>query len=79
VPAGDGHEGDGGGVVSDLLDETLDLLLDLLEPGLGLGRLGGVPLVDGHNELLDAEGVGEQGVLPSLPVLGDAGLELSGA
>ena len=79
VPARDGHEGDGGGVVADLLDEALDLLLDLLEPGLGVGRLGGVHLVDGHDELLDAEGVGEQGVLPGLPVLGDTGLELTGA
>ena len=79
VPAEDGHEGDGGGVVADLLDEALDLLLDLLEPGLGVGRLGGVHLVDGHDELLDAEGVGEQGVLPGLPVLGDTGLELTGA
>ena len=29
-----------------LLDETGHLLLDLLEPGLGVGRLGGVHLVD---------------------------------
>ena len=74
VPAGDGHEGDGGRVVSDLLDEALDLLMDLLEPGLGAGRLCGVHLVDGHDDLLDTEGVGEQGVLPSLPVLADTGL-----
>ena len=65
--------------VADLLDEASDLLLDLLEPGLGVGRLGGVHLVDGDDQLLDAEGVGEQGVLPRLPVLGDAGLELSSA
>ena len=77
VPAGDGHEGDRGGVVSDLLDEALDLLLDLLEPFLRVGRLGGVHLVDGHDQLLHPEGVGEQGVLPGLSVLGDSGLELS--
>ena len=59
------------------LQGSLDLLLELLEPLLGVERLGGVHLVDGHDELLDAEGVGEQGVLPRLPVLGDAGLELS--
>ena len=34
----------------------------------------GVHLVDGHDELLDAKGVDEQGVLPGLPVLGDTGL-----
>jgi len=33
----------------------------------------------GFDELLDAEGVGEQGVLPRLDDLGDAGLELAGA
>ena len=59
------------------LQESLDILLDLLEPLLGVGRLGGVHLVDGHDELLDVKGVGEQGVLPRLPVLGDANLELS--
>ena len=31
-PSRDGDEGDGGGVVPDLLDETLHLLLDLIEP-----------------------------------------------
>ena len=54
-------------------------LLYLLEPGLEVGRLGGVHLVDGHDQLLDAEGVGEQGVLLGLPVLGDTGLKLSSA
>ena len=53
------------------------LLLDLVEPGTGVGWLGGVHLVDANNELLDAEGVGEQGVLTGLAVLGDAGLELT--
>merc|ERR1711971_1281810 len=60
---GDGHEGHSGGVVSDLLDEAANFLLDLLEPGLGVGGLGGVHLVDGHDELLDPEGVGEESVL----------------
>ena len=77
MPAGDGHEWNSGGVVSDLLDEAGNFLADLLEPGLAVGRLGGVHLVGGHDELLDPEGVGEQGVLPGLAVLGDAGLELS--
>ena len=46
-------------------------------PGLAVGGLSGVHLVDSDDELLDAEGVGEEGVLPGLPVLGDASLELS--
>merc|ERR1719510_1074635 len=77
VPARDGHEGNSGGVVADLLDEAGDFLADLLEPGLAVGRLGGVHLVGGHDELLHPEGVGKQGVLPGLAVLGDAGLELT--
>merc|ERR1719309_358670 len=77
VPPGDGHEGNCSWVVAHLLDEAGHLLLDLLEPGLGVGRLGGVHLVDGDDQLLDTEGVGEQGMLPGLPVLGDASLELS--
>ena len=79
MPSGDGDEGNSDGVVSDLLDEVLDLLLDLLEPGLAVGRLGGVHLVASNDELLDTEGVGEEGVLPGLPVLGDTSLELTGA
>ena len=60
-----------------LLDETGHLLLDLLEPGLGVGRLGGVHLVDSNDQLLDTKGVGKEGVLPGLAVLGDASLELT--
>merc|ERR1719219_656916 len=77
MPAGDGDEGNSGGVVADLLDEAGDLLADLLKPGLAVGRLGGVHLVGGHDELLHPEGVGQQRVLPGLAVLGDAGLELA--
>merc|ERR1712158_101860 len=77
VPSGDGDEGNGGGVVANLLDETGHFLLDLLEPGLGVGRLGGVHLVDGNDQLLDTEGVGEQSVFSGLSVLGDTSLELS--
>ena len=78
MPSGDGDEWDSSRVVADLLDEVCHLLLDLLKPGLAVGRLGGVHLVGSHDELLDSEGVGEQGVLPGLAVLGDTGLELSG-
>merc|ERR1719477_542186 len=65
--------------LSDLLDEARHLLLDLLEPSLGVWGLGGVHLVDGDDQLLDTEGVGEQGVLPGLSVLGDTSLELTGS
>merc|ERR550525_1853966 len=77
VPPRDGDEGNSGGVVANLLDEAGDLLADLLEPGLAVGRLSGIHLVGGHDELLHPERVGEQGVLPGLAVLGDAGFELS--
>ena len=49
---------------SHLLDETRHLLLDLLEPGLGVGGLSGVHLVNGDDQLLHTKGVGEQSVLP---------------
>merc|ERR1719328_736458 len=77
VPSGDGDKRNSDGVVADLLDEVLDLLLDFLEPGLAVRGLGGVHLVTSNDELLDPEGVGEEGVLPGLAVLGDTGLELT--
>merc|ERR1712233_210360 len=64
VPSRDGDEGHSGGVIADLLDESGHLLLDLLEPSLGVGWLGGVHLVDSHDELLDTQGVCKKGVLP---------------
>ncbi len=42
VPAGDGDEGNSLGVVSDLLDVSRDLRLDLLEALLAVWRLSGV-------------------------------------
>jgi hypothetical protein len=78
VPSGDGDKGDGGGVVTDLLDVVGDFLLDFLETALVVWRLGGVHLVDSDDELLDAQGVGEESVLAGLTVLGDAGFELTG-
>merc|ERR1719192_2175190 len=77
MPSRDGHEGNSGGVVADLLDEARHLLLDLLEPGLGVWGLGGVHFVDGDDQLLDTEGVGEQGMLSGLTVLGNTSLELA--
>merc|ERR1719198_2734562 len=77
MPSRDGHEGNSSGVVADLLDEARHLLLDLLEPSLRVWGLGGVHLVDGDDQLLDTEGVGEQGMLPGLAILGDTSLELA--
>ena len=79
VPSRDGDEGNSNRVVSNLLDEVLDLFLDLLKPGLAVGGLGGVHLVASNDELLDTEGVGEEGVLPGLTVLRDSSLELTSA
>ena len=62
-----------------LLDEARHLLLDLLEPSLGVWGLGGVHLVDSDDELLDSQGVSQQGVLSGLTILGDASFELTGA
>ena len=75
VEAGDGDEGNGLGVVADLLDEVGGLLDDLLVALLG--PLGGVHLVDGDDELLHTQGEGQQSVLTSLAILGDTSLELT--
>lgn len=75
VEARDGNEGNSLGVVADLLDEGRGLLDDFVETLLF--PASSVHLVDGNNELLDTEGVGEQGVLTSLAILGDTSLELT--
>jgi hypothetical protein len=75
VEARDWDEGNVLWVVPDLLDEGGSLLDDFVETLLG--PLGGVHLVDGDDELLDTQGVGKQGVLTSLAILGDTGLELT--
>ena len=75
VETGDGDEGDGLGVVADLLDEVGGLLDNLVVTLLG--PLGSVHLVDGNNDLADTKGVGEQGVLTGLAILGDTSLELT--
>jgi hypothetical protein len=77
VESRDGNESDGLGVVSDLLDEVGGLLDDLLVTGLG--PLSGVHLVDGNDELLDPESIGEKSVLTGLAILGDTSLELTSA
>jgi len=77
MPSGNGDEWNSGWVVTDLLDESRDFLLDFLETSLGVWWLSGVHLVDSDNELLDTQGVGEQSVLTGLTVLGDTSLELT--
>jgi len=77
MPSGNGDEWNSGWVVTDLLDESRDFLLDFLETSLGVWWLSGVHLVDSDDELLDTQGVGEQSVLTGLTVLGDTSLELT--
>lgn len=75
VESSDGDEGDLLSV-ADLLQVVSNVLLDLLITLLRV--VVGVHLVQGNNELLDTESVGEQSVLTSLAVTGKATLESSG-
>jgi hypothetical protein len=75
VETGDGDEGNSLGVEADLLDEVGGLLDDLKVTSLS--PVGSVHLVDGNDELLDTQGVGEQSVLTGLAILGDTSLELT--
>jgi len=75
VEAGDRDEWDVLGVVADLLDKVGGLLDNFVETFLR--PLGGVHLVDGDNELLNTEGVGEKSVLTGLAILGDTSFELT--
>jgi len=59
VPARDGYESDGLGVVTDLLYVVADFLDDLFVSVLGVFGLGVVHLVDANDELLDSEGEGK--------------------
>lgn len=77
MPSRDGHKGNGGRVVANLLDVGGDLLLDLLKPLLAVGGLSRVHLVDSNNELLHSQSVGEESVLTGLAVLGDTSLKLT--
>jgi hypothetical protein len=77
VPSGDGDEGDLLGVVTDLLDEVGNFSLDFVEAVLREVDGLVVHLVDQDDELLDTKGVGKEGVLTSLSVGSDTGLELT--
>ena len=76
VEARDWHEWYVFGVVANLLDEGRSFLDDFLVPIFR--PFGGVHLVDADNDLPDTESVGKEGVLTSLTVFGDTGLELTG-
>lgn len=77
VPSRNGDEGDGIGLVADLLQEIGDFLLDFVVSLLREvdGLL--VHLVAADDHLLDTESEGEEGVLSGLSFLGDTGFELS--
>jgi hypothetical protein len=75
VPTRDGDEGNSLGVVSNLLDEVGSFLDNFVESGFR--PLGGIHLVNGDNELLDTQGVGQQGVFTGLTVLGDTSFEFT--
>lgn len=75
VEARDGDEGNGLGVVADLLDEVGGFLDNFVVTILG--PLAGVHLVEGDDELLNTEGESQQSVLTGLAILGDTSLELT--
>jgi hypothetical protein len=76
VPSGDGDEGNGLGVETNLLDEGGNFLDDFL---ITVTRpLGGIHLVDSNNELTDTEGESKKSVLTGLTILGDTSFEFTG-
>ena len=75
VEARDRNERNSLGVVADLLDEIGGFLDDFVITITG--PLGSVHLVDGDYELSDTEGVGKEGVLASLAILGDTSFEFT--
>jgi len=77
VPAGDGDERNGLGIVTDLLEVIGDLFDDFVVTVLA--PLGRVHLVDRDNDLAHTEGIGEKSMLAGLAVLGDTCLEFTSA
>mmetsp|Transcript_1725 Transcript_1725/g.4763 ORF Transcript_1725/g.4763 Transcript_1725/m.4763 type:complete len:459 (+) Transcript_1725:159-1535(+) len=77
LEARDGDEGDALHLVADLGQVLAHLLLDLLVAVLLV--VDRVHLVHGHDHLLHAQGVRQQGVLAGLALLGDTSLELTHA
>jgi len=70
-PTGDGDERNVGNIVADLLQVDGELILDLIETGLRVVDRGVVHLVDSDDHLLDSHGLGEEGVLTGLAILGE--------
>ena len=78
MPSRDRAEDNFFGIVTDLLDVSLDFFTNFQESGLVVGvGCSGVHLVDTDDELLDTQCVGEQGVFAGLTILGNASLELT--
>lgn len=79
IPAGNGYEGDGVGIVANLLNVGAHFLHNFIISLLAVVWLGGVHLIDAHDQLLHSQSVGQEGVLAGLSVLGDARLKLAHA
>lgn len=77
IPAGNGNKGHRVWIVTNLLDVSADFFNDFIIALLAVVGFGGVHLVDAYNELLDSQGVGQQGVLSGLSVLGYPSLKLA--
>jgi len=93
VPTRDRDESDGLGIISDFLDECRRLLHNFIEPifaplktivrddllayGAGGTHLGGIHLVDSHDQLPYTESVGQKSMLASLAILGNTSFELT--
>lgn len=75
VETGDWDERNRLGVVTNLLDEVGDFLLDFLVTVLG--EVDSVHLVHGNDELLDTEGESQESVFTSLAILGDTSFEFT--
>lgn len=77
IPAGNGDKGHSVRIVTNLLDVSADFFNDFIIALLAVVGLGGVHFVDAYNELLDSQGVGQQGVFSGLSVLGYPSLKLA--
>ena len=75
-PSGDRDEVHLSGLVSNLLQVTGDLLLDIVVTRLGVA--GGIHLVEGDNHLGDTKSVGQKSVLLGLAISGPSTLETTG-
>lgn len=77
IPAGNGDKGHCVWIVTNLLDVGTDFFNNFIISLLAVVGFSGVHLVDAYNELLDSQGVGQQGMFSGLSVLGYASLKLA--